>query len=144
MALKARLINGGIYKDDRGALFHANDFNLSGVKRMYHIHQSDTGVIRGWQGHQKEQKWFHCIQGSFIVKLIEIDDWSNPSCECEHLSFVLSDDPCQVLHIPGGYANGFKALEENSIMMVFSDKEIQEAKHDDYRFETSYWNFKWN
>ena len=111
---------------------------------MYHIHQIDMDVIRAWQGHRIEQKWFHCIKGAFKIQFVEIDNWDSPSQNCEIHSMELSEEKCQVLHVPGGYANGFKALKANSILMVFSNQTINEAKNDDFRFDNNYWNLSWD
>ena len=45
--------------------------------------------------------------------------------------------------IPLGYANGIKALETNSKLIVFSSQTLENAKKDDYRFEKNLW-FDWN
>jgi dTDP-4-dehydrorhamnose 3,5-epimerase len=39
-----------------------------------------------------------------------------------------------VLAILGGYLNGFKALEENARLWVFSDFDLEASKADDIRF----------
>jgi dTDP-4-dehydrorhamnose 3,5-epimerase len=41
--------------------------------------------------------------------------------------------------IPGGYANGFKALEDNSRLLAFSNLSLEESRQDDYRFEKNMW-----
>lgn len=137
------LIEGGIYKDERGKIIFANDFDMTDIQRLYHIHQSDISVIRAWQGHRKESKWFHCIKGSFLVYTIAIDDWNAPSKDLEVEISFLNESKSEVLHIPGGYVNGFKALEKDSILMVFSDFTLDESKADDVRFDKNYWNVDW-
>ena len=136
---KAKIISGGIHIDQRGKLGHINDFDLSPVKRFYHITHPDTEIIRAWQGHQIESKWFVCIKGSFRVNLIAIESWENPSTYLPYQEYILSENESQVLHIPGGYANGFQALENDSTLLVFSDKTIAESTDDDFRFDANYW-----
>ena len=58
-------------------------------------------------------------------------------------SFELNAKKPQVLYIPGGYANGFKAISENSKLMVFSNLDLETSKRDDFRFETHKWINKW-
>ena len=135
-----QLIEGGVHTDERGTIAFANDFDLSKVVRFYRITHPDTSIIRAWQGHQKESKWFHCYQGSFLIKLMKIDDWVSPSKNLIPQVFELKNTTSQVLHVPPGYASGFKALEENSSIMVFSDFTTEESKNDDFRFEKNYWN----
>ncbi len=56
--------------------------------------------------------------------------------------FILDSAVHEVLHIPGGYANGFKALKAHSRLMVFSDFSMSDAGTDDFRFDKSLW-FDW-
>ncbi|MDB4505884.1 dTDP-4-dehydrorhamnose 3,5-epimerase family protein [Saprospiraceae bacterium] len=136
------LIEGGIHSDERGTIAFVNDFDLSKCVRFYRITHPETSIIRAWQGHQKESKWFHCYSGSFLIKLIKIDNWENPSLDLEVKTFELKGAQSQVLYIPSGYASGFKALENNSSLMVFSDMTVEESVADDFRFEKNYW-FQW-
>ena len=136
---EAKIISGGIHIDQRGKLGYVNDFDLSPVKRFYHITHPNTDVIRAWQGHQIEVKWFTCIKGSFRVNLIKIENWKNPSSQLRSDEFILTESKSQVLHIPGGYVNGFQALENDSTLLVFSDKTVAESTGDDFRFDASYW-----
>lgn len=138
-----QLIQGGVFEDNRGKVVFANDFDLTPIQRLYHIHHPDTEVVRAWQGHKVESKWFHCIKGSFDIKLAAIDDWQTPSKDLEINSVQLSTDNSQVLFIPGGYANGFKALTPDSILMVFSNMDVPASKADDYRFDKDYFGKIW-
>ena len=54
---------------------------MSQIKRVYFTIHTDTDVIRAWQGHTIQSRWFCSVQGSFAVKLIEIDNWEKPSDE---------------------------------------------------------------
>lgn len=135
-----KLIKGGVYSDDRGSISFVNEFDLKEVRRFYRISHEDTKVVRAWQGHKLESKWFHCTTGSFEVKLILIDDWINPSPKLKISTFKLSTEESSVLYIPPGFVNGFRALEEHSSLIVFSDKTLDESKLDDFRFEINYWN----
>ena len=138
------LIKGGVHVDERGKIVFVNGFQLDMVCRFYHIHQSDPDFIRAWQGHKHESKWFHCVKGSFLIQSIEVDHWAHPSRQIKPKSFVLKDQDCEILHIPGGHANGFKALQRDSILLVFSNMTVDQSKEDDYRFPPHYWNVKWN
>jgi len=137
--LKPTFISGGIHTDKRGILSFVNDFDMEAVRRMYLIEHPDTAIIRAWQGHQIEQKWFLVVQGSFKIAVVQPDNWLQPSKKRVPEIFILSADKPGVLHIPGGYATGFSATEAGSKMMVFSDATIEESKKDDYRFEADYW-----
>jgi len=136
-------IQGTAYKDSRGGLNFFNTFDMSEINRMYEISPDDTKTVRGWQGHKTEKKWFYCNAGSFIVNLIEIDDFDNPSSNLVPTRFVLDAKDPGVLEISGGYATGFKALRENSKLLVFSNFSLENSKQDDFRYEVDQWSAKW-
>lgn len=138
-----RVIKGGTHQDGRGTIGFVNDFDLTPCVRFYRIFHPNTSIIRAWQGHKKESKWFHCTQGSFILKVIKIDDWDNPYKELEIQKFELKATESLILYIPPGHVTGFQALKEQSMLMVFSDLSAEESQLDDYRFEKNYW-FNWD
>ena len=65
--------------------------DLSIIKRMYFTTNTVVGFFRGWQGHKIESRWFFCVKGSFEVKLVEIDDWDNPSDILEPKVYILEE-----------------------------------------------------
>jgi dTDP-4-dehydrorhamnose 3,5-epimerase len=141
--LRPEIIVGGNYKDERGQLEFFNDFDMSPVKRVYFTTNLDTNTIRAWQGHIVESRWFVCVSGSFNVKLIEIDDWKNPSEDLKVYEYELSVNKQEVLYIPNGFVNGFRALEANAKLMVMSDYRLNEVENDQRRFDQNKWT-KWN
>ena len=48
---------------------------------------------------------------------------------------ILSSNNPKVLFIPAGYANGFKSLEEGTIVQFFSTSTLDESLGDDTRFD---------
>lgn len=44
--------------------------------------------------------------------------------------------------IPKGYANGIKALEVDSELMVFSNKTLEVSNKDSWRYDANLW-FDW-
>jgi dTDP-4-dehydrorhamnose 3,5-epimerase-like enzyme len=139
MDRQPRFIEGGAFSDERGALSYVNGFNMLEVRRFYLIGHPDVSIVRAWQGHQMEQKWFYVTNGKFKVVVVKPDNWEKPSMALRSNEFILSADHPGVLHVPGGYANGFKALEPDSQMMVFSDFTVEQSKNDNYRFEAGLW-----
>lgn len=137
------IIKGGRHSDERGTIAFVNDFHFEGVKRFYIINQPDTSVVRAWQGHRYESKYFYCMQGAFLINLVKVDNWLNPSNELPVQSFELSAENSEILYVPPGCANGFKALSENSQLLVLSDKTMEESANDDLRFDRNLW-FNWN
>ena len=73
--IAANLIQGNISRDQRGVLKYNNDFDLTEIKRLYIIQNDSKNIIRGWQGHKIEQRWFTSLSGIFKINLIEIDNW---------------------------------------------------------------------
>ncbi len=132
-------IDGGIHSDKRGHITFVNDFDVSPVVRMYNIIHNDTETVRAWQGHQKETKFFRCVQGSFIVAWKKIDDFNNPSVEPKAEYKILKANAPGVLIIPPGYANGMKAAEINSQLLVMSDLHLEESLDDNIRFDQELW-----
>ena len=129
-------------RDSRGTIAFANDFDLSPIKRFYLITHPDTTIIRAWQGHKIERKWFYCTKGAFEIKVVQIDNWDNPSKELSIKNHILSSDKSHVLAVEKNCCTGIRALEKEASLLVFSDKTLEEAKGDDFRFDKNYW-FNW-
>jgi len=140
MLQKVKVISGGHHVDARGEVTFVNEFDMSQVKRFYRIKHFDTETIRGWRAHKIEQRWFHVFNGTFMVKLVKIDNWENPSSNLDQHKFILKATDISVFHIPVGYASSLQAMEENSEMIVFADYPIEHAKNDDYLFPSDYFN----
>ena len=136
---KLKLIDGGEFNDERGKLRFVNDFDFSDVKRFYIIENTSLDVIRAWQGHKIENKYFFVIIGAFLICAVKIDNWETPSVDLPVEKYILNDRKSRILMIPAGYANGIKALEPNSKLLVFSSQTLEDAKNDDCRFEKDMW-----
>lgn len=135
---KPQLISGNVHEDPRGKLFFNNEVDLSPIKRLYFIEHPDTITVRAWQAHKIEEKWFQAVQGKFEISLIKVN-WENPSDSLPAFKYVLDALKSEILHVPGGYASGFRALENNSKIMVCSDFTLDESKEDDFRFPLEQW-----
>ena len=133
------IIKGGNYTDERGQLEFYNDFDMSQIKRVYFTTHFDTEVIRAWQGHTIESRWFCSVKGSFLVKLIEIDNWENPSDDLKVFEYELTAEKQEILYIPNGYVNGFKALKADSKLMIMSNYGFNEIENDQIRFDQNKW-----
>ena len=133
------IIEGGKFKDSRGVIQYVNDFDMSEVKRFYTIFHSNTSIVRAWQGHKVEARWFYCTEGSFDVRLVKIDNWESPSGNLKAEKFILNSEESLILKVEPGYVNGFKALHINSRLISFSNFYINENKNDDFRFDKQNW-----
>lgn len=133
------VIEGRIFIDDRGKLVAFNDFSLDRIKRMYQIEHPSKGMMRAWQGHKIENKWFYVIYGSFAIAYVLINDFENPSKNNKASFKTIKADDQVILNIPAGYANGLKSLESDSRIIIFSDLTLEEAKNDNFRFDSKLW-----
>lgn len=131
-----RIIQGGKHIDSRGTLGYFNQFDMTVVRRFYLIEHTDIEVERGWRAHKIEQRWFSVCQGSFLIKLVKIDNWTTPVANAKQHLFTLTG--AEVLHIPKGYASSLKAIEPNSKILVFADSKVENAGLDDYLFPIDY------
>lgn len=137
------IVNGGVFEDERGKLFHVNDFDFSEVKRFYVIEHPDHHIIRAWQGHQFEKKWFYVVSGSFCVAWVKVDNWERPNPNVKAEYVILKANESRIVAIPCGYANGLKALESNSKIVVFSDMTLEKSVKEKIRYPKHYW-FDWD
>jgi dTDP-4-dehydrorhamnose 3,5-epimerase len=131
-----KLILGGISVDDRGSVRFVNDFNFGDVKRFYQVENHSKGFIRAWHGHKKEGKYVYVSSGSALIGVVNMDTEKVEK-------FVLSSKTPRVLYIPPNNFNGFKSLEENTIILFFSTSTLEESLGDDIRESHDKWNI-WN
>ncbi|OOG67953.1 WxcM-like domain-containing protein [Algoriphagus sp. A40] len=130
------------HHDSRGRLEYCNDFDLSGFKRFYMISPSESGQIRAWQAHKSEEKVFVPIYGKIKLVLVPILDWTSKEVG-NPLVKILDCDVPALVHVPGGFANGFQFLDLNAKLMVFSNFSLKESKQDDFRFDSKEF-FDWH
>ena len=132
-----KLISGDFHNDLRGGLYYNNSFDASVIKRIYVIENVTNDIIRGWQGHKIEQRWFSAIAGSFIVKLVAIDNWDCPSKDVEIFTFEVSSEKLDVLHMPPGYVSSIQSKENGSKLLVMADYHLNEL-NDEFRLSIDY------
>lgn len=135
-----KLIPGGLAVDDRGTVCFVNDFHFENVKRFYAVSNHRAGFVRAWHAHRRESKYVYVASGSAIVGAVAIDHWDQPGKDAKVHRFVLSSQKPSILFIPAGYANGFKSLTDDLQILFFSTSAMEEAVHDDVRYDAYYWN----
>ena len=139
---KPILIEGGFSADERGRVSFVNSADLTGVQRLYFISNSSTAVIRAWQAHKKEAKYFYAVQGQFQIVAVKLDSFEDPSPDLAAESFIIQEDSPGILLVPPGYANGIKALSAQNQLLVLSNLTLEESAEDIYRFPAHLW-FDW-
>src|SRR5579862_3893271 len=133
------LVKGGLAVDDRGQVSFVNGFSFANVQRFYTVENFCTEVVRAFHGHLKEEKFVLAVAGSAIVAAVLFGDPNSPKLDSKPHRFVLSDRQPQILHIPAGYANGFRPLESKTRLLFFSSATLEESAKDDYRFPYDHW-----
>jgi len=128
-----KLISGGVACDDRGSLSFVNEFDFQGVKRFYQVENISKDVVRAFHGHLKEGKYVYVPKGSIKLFVAKLDDDGGMMKDI-HCGSILSSKKPSIFWIPPRYANGFKALEEGTIVQFFSTTTLKESEGDDYRF----------
>ncbi len=134
-------IDGSFFSDTRGRIHFVNDFVVNDFVRVYRITHDDVSVIRAWQGHRIEVKAFWVVKGSFVINAVKVNDFDNINIEIKPEAFKLEANESKILVIPGGYANGFKAVEENSTMVVFSNLGLDDSAKDMVRIDLNTFEF---
>ena len=137
------LLDGGSFIDERGQLVFVNNVPLTEVQRFYLIANQSTATVRAWQAHKVESKLLFAVRGSFFIAAVKIDDFDAPSLHLSVETFVLKAEQPQLLIIPGGYANGIRALTDDHQLLVFSSLSLDESKKDSYCFPAEWW-FDWS
>ncbi|MFD0931596.1 sugar epimerase [Psychroflexus salinarum] len=135
--MQPKLIKGGHHGDKRGEIHYNNEFDASDIKRIYTIENVDTSLIRAWQGHSIEKRWFTATQGAFQIKLIQIDNWEKPDPASKPLLFELNNGSLDVLSVPPGFVSSIQALEKDSKLLVMSDYLLGKIS-DEHRFDKNY------
>ena len=133
------LINGGVAQDARGVVRFVNGFTFPDVKRFYHIEHTSSEVVRAFHGHLKEKKYVYVCEGTIDFCVVPIDGTPTTSKDVSVIHFTLSSDTPVVLEIPGGYANGFRAVTPHAHVLFFSNFTLEQSKSDDYRYDANYW-----
>lgn len=136
---EVELLAGERHADARGSVWSLNSFLFPGVRRMYVIEHPDTSIVRGWNGHQFERKWFYCMSGAFTLALVKLDDVHNPSPDLVPEIYHLAEGRSELVCVPAGYASAMRAETPNAVLAVFSDKTLEESVADSYRYDASKW-----
>jgi dTDP-4-dehydrorhamnose 3,5-epimerase len=139
---KPKIIEGGFFEDNRGEMRFVNEFKFTDIVRFYFIKHIKTDIIRAWQGHRYEQKYFYPISGSFVIAWVKIDNFEKPSPDLIPDYHIVTSKKSELIYIPKGYANGIRALTPNSELMIFSDTEVEQSVKDKIRYNSSLW-FDW-
>ena len=135
-----KLIVGEINSDSRGTIFSNNSWDISKIKRVYKIKNINNKFVRGWKGHNIENRWFLCSKGNIKIFVVKISDLNRSSTESKIEEFDLTDNNMNTLFVPSGYATAIKQNLDDSELIAFSDYFLGESNDENLRFE--YKNYK--
>lgn len=116
--------------DDRGFLYqiYGNyESKFPSVKRIYVVGNFSRGTIRGFHKHREEWKGYFVSNGS--AKFVIVDENKNM------LTYILSSKNPTILIVPPEYFHGWVSLEENTILIGISNKNLEESLKDDVRID---------
>lgn len=137
--MNPKIIQGGDFSDHRGTISYVNDFSFKNIQRFYIISNSDENPTRAWQGHKLDAKNFYCVNGSFKIHFVKIDNWENPSKNLKIETIIVSSSESKIVCIPAGYANAIESLETDSKLISFSTLPLVAVCDDDVRYASDYW-----
>jgi len=72
MIEKPLIIDGDSCADERDVLSFVNDFKFNDVKRFYIISDHSEKIIRAWQGHKIERKYFYMAMHFYLPGLMHL------------------------------------------------------------------------
>lgn len=153
--MKAKLFDNQLFVDDRGTFLNVPldypKFNFQG-KRTYICQNFQSGTVRGFHYHKKEQKIFICLKGAAKFALLPISETDNETIDPYNTLpevYILSENVPKALFIPAGYANAWQGLTNDTLLIGISDVTVEESIKDDIRFdpekilEKDVWKVKW-
>ena len=97
------LLNVGISEDHRGSVEFYNELELDYYNRFYIVSNPIEGTVRAWHGHKIEEKLIKVLNGEFLICLVKVDNWDQPSKNLEILEYKLNENS-GLLYVPSGYA----------------------------------------
>jgi len=128
------IIEGDLYKDNRGKLFSCNQIDMSRIKRMYLIENINSTYIRGWKGHKIKTRWFFATKGSIIIKTILISELETAHPIPVVNKFELNVNNLNVLEVPPGFATSIQQYSNGDRICVYADYQLGVSGDEDLRW----------
>jgi len=102
--------------DERGTVFHMLRRTDPHFLEFGEIYFSSVyrGVVKGWHRHREMTLNYACVWGR--IKLVVFDDREGSNTRGELLEVFLGPDNYSLVIIPPGVWNGFKGMDEVSIV----------------------------
>jgi len=136
MISEPKLYRGDHSKDQRGIIFHNNNFDFKPINRGYLIENDNLNIQRGWKGHVIEKRWFLCTRGMITISVIAIESLQNKVDDSFH--YELSDSNFDILEVPAGYATLIQQKVDESRILCFSDYHLNTSNDENLRWPENY------
>lgn len=137
------IFSSSIFKDDRG--FFTQIEHPTVQWHSTNISKSKKDVFRGMHTLKKnpQGKFVRCVQGSIVDFLVDYrplvsGDKSSPYCH----RFTLRS-PEEGLWVPPGFLHGFRALEDNTMVLYHVDKPYVQSEDVSVHFKDPSFKFFW-
>ena len=104
--------------DERGMIMHMLRYDDPHFEQFGEIYFSTAypGVIKGWHEHTKQVQNYAIIQG--MIKLVLYDNRSDSPTYKELMEIFTGEDNYQLIRIPTGVINGYKAIGTNTAIVA--------------------------
>jgi dTDP-4-dehydrorhamnose 3,5-epimerase/CDP-3, 6-dideoxy-D-glycero-D-glycero-4-hexulose-5-epimerase len=142
------IIEGTVFKDLRGLFlktFNQSMFENLGLETLYkerYYSKSHKNVIRGMHFQlppYDHVKIVNVLQGSILDVAVDLRKTSKAYQKC--FSVELNDSDGRFLYIPKGFAHGFKALTDNTIVEYNQTTEYSKESDSGIRWDS--FGFDW-
>lgn len=119
-----KIITPQIFKDNRGfflEIFKESEMNKIGINEKFvqdNVSSSSINTIRGMHfqnGKFAQGKLVSVIKGKILDVIVDLFEES--STFGEYRIFELDSIKREMLYIPPGYAHGFRAIDENTLVL---------------------------
>ena len=136
--MRPKLIKGDLHEDGRGKLYYNNFFDASQIKRIYSIENNDENYLRGWKGHQVENRWFLCSKGKIFISVCSLDCFQTKTPKIN--LFTLNENEFNILFVPFGYATLVQSGEINSKIICMSDYFLNSSNDENLRWDSNFFD----
>lgn len=104
--------------DERGMVMHMlrrDDPHFEQFGEIY-FSAAYPNVIKGWHEHSKQVQFYTVIQG--MIKLVLYDNRPKSPTHKEIMEIFMGEDNYQLVRIPTGVINGFKAVGSKTAVVA--------------------------
>lgn len=104
--------------DERGMILHMLRNDATHFERFGEIYFSIAyaGAVKGWHEHTKQVQFYAVVQG--MIKLVLYDNRPHSKTRKELTELFIGEDNYQLVRIPAGVINGFKAIGANTAIVA--------------------------